>query len=110
MNDTSTASATGLLTKVFIPGIYEFLSMFFNQTSQLGQFVAAKRPRLSQCHRIQPILGVLFGTLDMNVTRLESLSTKEEKTIATNAQDFRHTSSVSGCRWVASEEGVIMAA
>jgi hypothetical protein len=95
--------------KVLIPGDYKIFTMLFNHPPKLRQLVTSESPRLRQHHWIQPELGVFFGTLDVNMTWLMSLSTEKEKPKAAYAQYFGHPSSVSSEVHYASVEGVLMA-
>src|SRR2546430_365241 len=66
----STASATGLTTKVLIPCNYKLFAMLFNHLANRRQLVTSKGPRLRQLDRLQPEFGILLRALYMNVRRL----------------------------------------
>src|SRR5438067_13927870 len=87
---TSTASAMGLLAKVLIPSDDKLVAMFRNERVQLAQLRASKAARLDQLNRLQPELGVAFRLFHMNMPRLLTFATEEEKPKAANPQNLRH--------------------
>jgi hypothetical protein len=96
VNETSTASATGLLAKVLIPDDDKRFAMLLNQIVEFAEFGAAKATRFCKRDGREPKLGVTLGLLDMNVVRLCALTAEEEKTVSVDTKHFWHECILSG--------------
>lgn len=85
VNETSTASATGLLAKVLIPLQDKRFTMPLNQIVKVAEFGATKAAGFCERDWHEPKLSVTLGLLDVNVMRLCTLTTEEEKAIPLDA-------------------------
>src|SRR5262249_15178050 len=91
---TSTASATGLLAKVLIPSNDKLVAMFFNERIKLSEFCAGEAASLDHFDRFKPKFRVALRLLHMDVARFVTFTTKEEKAISANAQNFWHAAGI----------------
>lgn len=101
VNETSTASAMGLLVKVLIPSDDKRFAMLLDQFVQLAEFGATKAALLGKRNRREPELGVTLGLLDMNVMRLCALAAEKEETVSVDTEHLWHGRIVWGGRFVA---------
>ena len=89
---TSTLCALGVIstTEERIPCLQESSFILSIQVLDLTQLVSGKPPRTSQYNGTQPILRQPAIPLNMNVRRLITFVTVEEKAIRTNSSNRRH--------------------
>src|SRR5262245_26836646 len=67
------------LAKVLMPGLQQFNLMLANKPFNFVQITAVKTVISHQAHRIEPKLGLQFGSFYMDVWRLVSLVAEKEK-------------------------------
>jgi hypothetical protein len=96
VNETSTASATGLLAKVLIPSDDKRFAVLLNQIVEFAKFGAAKAARLGERDGREPELGVTLGLLDVNVVRFCALTAEKEKAVSVDTKHLWHRRIVSG--------------
>ena len=65
--------------------------VLLDQPPQLAQLPATESTSVRQSDGCEPELGVALRLVDMDVRRLAVLPTSEEESVATDAQDGRHT-------------------
>ena len=91
VQETSTASATGLLAKMLIPRQHKLFVMGFNQGVQFPELRTAEPTRFCEFNQgFEPEFGVAFRLLDMDVSGFLPLAAEEEKAKAANADNFWH--------------------
>ena len=88
--DTSTAIASLLATKVGIPSLQEKFSIRLHKFTDNRQLVVSKAAVRRQIHRIKPELCVTPSVGNVNVRWLAILQTVEEESISTNPEQYRH--------------------
>lgn len=88
------ARGSGLIVKVLIPSPQEEGLIFVHDSTQLGQLMRAKTGGTGQADGLEPELGQVLITFDVNVRWFVVLSAKEEETIWADDQDCGHISCI----------------
>ena len=96
VKETSTASATGLQTKVLIPSNDKRFPMLLNQIVEFSEFGAAKTTRFGERYGGEPKFGVTLRLLNMNVMRFRALSGEKEKAVSVDTKHLWHPDILSG--------------
>jgi hypothetical protein len=75
---------------VLIPGLDQILLVLLDDLLHCCQLSLVKSIIANKFDRVQPELGLVRVSLDVNVGRLLAFVAEEEKPKATNSQDRRH--------------------
>src|SRR5271157_5464452 len=94
VQDTFTASASALSTKVLMPLLQEELLILRDDLADFGQFVAAETAVVRECNRLQPELRITASVSNVDVRWLSSLETVKKESITTNPQKRRYGTSL----------------
>ena len=90
VQDTSTARASPFSTEVRMPLLQEELPVFKDDPPNFREFVVSKASYICQGYGFKPELGIPPGMSHVNVRRLATLHTEEEKPIPANPQQRWH--------------------
>jgi hypothetical protein len=78
-----------------MPASQQKIPIGLNQRADSGQLVFRITPIGGQSHRIQPELGDISVTLDVDVRRFIVFQTEEEEHVGADAEHYRHSRTLS---------------